>query len=150
MELFGNIFGKKQPAAEQQPASKLINDIKSSTQWIVMAMLSSGYQVDFTVESMKEIDRFFDEQNKPDGILSKNRGTILFSIGCYIGETIIKHFGGFWITDDNDPQGEMNIAVKTADGTLLFPVQRCMKQYQNGMEDSIYAYVYVLQMSKQN
>ena len=53
MGLFGNIFGKKQPAAEQQPANKMINDIKSSTQWIVMAMLSSGYQVDFTMESMK-------------------------------------------------------------------------------------------------
>lgn len=150
MGFFNNIFGKKQPAIEPQPVNKLIDDIKPSTQWIIMAMLSSGYQVDFTLESMNEIDRFFDEQNKPDGILSKNRGTILFSIGCYIGETIIRHFGGSWIADDNDPQGEINIAVKTADGTLLFPVQRCIKRYQNGMEDSIYAYVYALQVSKQN
>ncbi len=84
----------------------------------------------------------------PDGILSKNRGTILFSIGCFVGQTIIKNFGGGWITDDNDPQGEINIAVRTDDGTLLFPVQRCIKRLQNGMEDSIYAYVYALQESK--
>lgn len=144
MGLFNGLFGKKQPAPVQQP-NKLSDDIRASTQWIIMAMLSSGYKADLTVESMREIDRFFDEQNTPDGILSKNRGTILFSLGCYIGETIINNFGGCWITDDNDPQGEMNIAVKLPDGTTLFPVQRCMKRYQNGMEDSIYAYVYALQ-----
>ena len=150
MAFLGNFFGKKQSEIEAQPVNKLIDDNKPSAQWIIMAMVSSGYHVDFTLESMKEIDRFFDEQNKPDGILSKNRGTILFSIGCYIGETIIRNFGGSWIADDNDPQGEINIAVKTSDGTLLFPVQRCMKRYQNGMEDSIYAYVYALKISKQN
>lgn len=145
MGLFKGLFGKKQPAPVQQP-NKLLADIRASTEWIYVAMNSSGYMVDFTVESLKEIDRFFDEQNKPDGILSKNRGAILFSIGCYIGETIINNIGGVWITDDNDPQGEMNIAVKLQSGTTLFPVQRCMKRYQNGMEDSIYAYVYALQV----
>lgn len=144
MGLFNGLFGKKQPAPVQQPTTGLIDDIRASTRWVILALLSSGYKADLTVESMREIDRFFDEQNTPDGILSKNRGTILFSLGCYIGETIINNFGGCWITDDNDPQGEMNIAVKLLDGTTLFPVQRCMKRYQNGADDSIYAYVYAL------
>lgn len=143
MGLFNGLFGKKQPAPVQQP-NKLSDDIRASTRWVILALLSSGYKADLAVESMREIDRFFDEQNTPDGILSKNRGTILFSIGCYIGESIINNFGGCWITDDNDPQGEMNIAVKLLDGTTLFPVQRCMKRYQNGADDSIYAYVYAL------
>ncbi len=148
MGLFNNIFGKKQPAAQPQQTHRLIDDIAPSIKWIAVAMMSSGYKIDFTVESMKEIDRFFEEQNTPDGILSKNRGTILFSIGCFVGQTIIKNFGGGWIADDNDPQGEINIAVRTDDGTLLFPVQRCIKRLQNGMEDGIYAYVYALQESK--
>lgn len=118
MGLFNGLFGKKQPAPVQQP-NKLSDDIRASTRWVILALLSSGYKADLTVESMREIDRFFDEQNTPDGILSKNRGTILFSLGCYIGETIINNFGGCWITDDNDPQGEMNIAVKLPDGTTL-------------------------------
>lgn len=118
MGLFNGLFGKKQPAPVQQP-NKLSDDIRASTRWVILAQLSSGYKADLTVESMREIDRFFDEQNTPDGILSKNRGTILFSLGCYIGETIINNFGGCWITDDNDPQGEMNIAVKLPDGTTL-------------------------------
>ena len=45
---------------------------------------------------------------------------------------------------DNDPQGEVNIAVKLKNGSIIFPVQRAMKRYQNGKEDSIYDYGYVL------
>ncbi len=131
------IFSKKQQR-------KLIDDIEPSAKWLVFAMETSGYHLDFTVESLKEIDRFFDEQNTPDGIISKNRGQILFAIGCYVGEVIIRNFGGVWLTDDSDPYGEVNISVQTNSGTIMQPVQRCMKRYANGTEDSIYAYVYVL------
>ena len=61
-----------------------------------------------------------------------------------MGQTIINLHGGKWITDDNDPEGEINIAVETADGMVLWPVIRCMKRYRNGPEDGIYAYVHVL------
>ena len=125
----------------------LAEDIKSYTDWIINAMSTSGYKLDFSLDSMKEVDRFFDEQNKPGGILNpQNRGSIMFAIGSYIGESVIKMFGGEWITDDNDPQGETNIAVKTANGTLICPVQRCIKRLLNGDEDSIYAYVYALKV----
>lgn len=48
------------------------------------------------------------------------------------------------ITDDNDPQGEINASVELENGTVIFPIQRVIKRYQNGSEDGIYAYVYVL------
>ena len=102
------------------------------------------YKADFSINSLKEIDRFFDEQNTPDGIINRNRGQILFALGAYIGEVIISAYGGEWLTDDNDPQGEVNIAVKLKNGSIIFPVQRAMKRYQNGKEDSIYDYGYVL------
>jgi len=37
-------------------------------------------------------------------------GPILFSIGAYVGETVVKNVkGSKWITDDNDPQGEIDL-----------------------------------------
>lgn len=93
---------------------------------------------------MKEIDRFLDEQSGETGIISRGRGKILFSLGCYVGETIIRLYGGKWHTDDNDPQGEINASVELENGTVIFPIQRVIKRYQNGSEDGIYAYVYVL------
>lgn len=123
----------------------LMQDIPPAADWIVTALNSSGYKADYTLESMKEIDRFYDEQNKPGGIFTMGSvGSKLFALGCYVGETIIKLYGGEWVTNDKDPQGEINIQVKLSDGSIIWPVQKTMKRYQLGSEESIYDYVYVI------
>jgi len=130
---------------DTQSASTLEEDIPKAAEWVVNALNASGYKADYTLESMKEIDRFFDEQCGPEGILEKyNRGWILFSLGSYIGQTVIRLHGGKWITNDDDPEGEINIAVETVEGVTMWPVIRCMKRYKNGPEDSVYALVYSL------
>lgn len=136
MGLMDKLFKNKKPT--------LGEDIHTACEWIAMALNSSGYKADYTIESMKEIDRFIDEQSGEDGIISRGRGKILFSLGCYVGETVIRLFGGKWHTDDNDPEGEINASVELENGTVIFPIQRVIKRYQNGSEDGIYAYVYVL------
>ena len=136
MGILDSLFSNQKPT--------LLQDIMTSKDWVAKALNSSNYKADFSINSLKEIDRFFDEQNTPDGIINRNRGQILFALGAYIGEVIISVCGGEWITDDSDPQGEVNIAVKLKDGSIIFPVQRAMKRYQNGKEDSIYDYGYVL------
>lgn len=140
MGLIDKLFKKKTPT--------LYEDIHTACEWVVMALNSSGYKADYTLESMKEIDRFIDEQSGENGIISRNRGNILFSLGCYVGETVIRLYGGKWYADDNDPAGEINISVKLDNGTVIFPVQRVIKRYQNGSEDGVYAYVYVLSSDK--
>lgn len=140
-----NIFKKKTTESETENSqSPLEQDIKASCEWVIRALNSSGYKADYTLDSMKEVDRFFDEQNTPDGILSKNRGQILFALASYIGETVIKLYGGKWVIDDDDPNNEVNMAVQTSSGTVLWPAKRCMKRYTNGAEDSIHDYIYVL------
>ena len=134
----------KNKISKKRSKNTLAQDIAVASDWIVEALASSGYKADYTLESMKEIDRFFDEQNKPGGILAENRGKILFGIGSYIGQTAIKLYGGEWITDDSDSEGELNISVRTENGSLIFPVMKCMKRFQNGMEDSIYTYMAIL------
>lgn len=144
MALLNKLFGKKKEVINKANENTLEQDIYIASEWIVKALKSSGYEADYSLNSMKEIDRFFDEQNTPTGILSKNTGQILFSLGSYVGQTAIKLYGGEWITDDNDPKGEVNISVKLKNGAVIWPVIRCMKRYNNGSEDSIYAYLFVL------
>ncbi len=58
-----------------------------------------------------------------------------------IGETIIKNVpNSEWITDDDDPNGEINIEVKLGNGTRCWQGQRVIKRVQNGLEDGIYPY----------
>ena len=148
MGILKKILGKDEKANVMANKPTLLQDIYSSSEWVAHALTVSGYKADYSLESMKEIDRFFDEQNTPTGILSKNRGQILFSLGSYIGQTVIKLYGGKWITNDNDPEGEMNITVNLDNGSTIQPVMKCMKRYTNGQEDSIYAYVQVLESRK--
>ena len=132
------------PDKETDNKNTLEQDIRESSEWVVKALNSSGYKADYSLESMKEVDRFFDEQNTENGILANNRGQIIFALGSYIGETAIKLYGGRWITNDDEPNGEINIAVEVSNGTVIWPVKRCMRRYTNGAEDSIHDYIYVL------
>ena len=127
------MFGKRKTPT-------LLDDLTTAKDWIAKALISSGYQADHTLESLKEIDRFFDEQSSPGGLLSEQRGQRIFGLGAYIGDVLIRTYGGHWITDDQDPQGELNVAVRLDDGSMVWPVQRAIKRYQSGPEDGIYIY----------
>ena len=56
------------------------------------------------------------------------------------GQVFVRRLGGVWETDDSDPAGEVNIAVRLPDGSLVWPVQRAMKRLRNGAEDGLYVY----------
>jgi hypothetical protein len=124
----------------------LKEDIKIQSDWIVKALTADNFKLDYTIESFIELDRFFikhsaNGQAIAGGRLSKNLGSIIFSIGSYIGETIIKTVPGTeWETDDADPKGEMNASLRLPNGTEVWPMQRAMKRFKNGDEDSVYPY----------
>jgi len=125
--------------------SKILNDALASAEQISMVLSQSGYRADFTLESLKQVDRFFEEQvtngkPKPGGLLSQQLGARLFALGAYVGEVIRRQNGGEWQGDDNDSRAEINIAVRLKDGTVFWPVQRIMKRFKNGAEDSIWPY----------
>ena len=126
--------------------ASLIEDIKTQSNWIVKAFGADRLKLDYSLRSLIEIDKFFNKHSNngkavKGGRLSKNLGPIIFSIGSYVGETIIKHVpGASWQTDDEDPQGEINASVRFPDGTIIWPMQKVMKRFQNGAEDAIYVY----------
>lgn len=128
----------------------LKEDILKYSDWIVKAFAEDGLKLDYSIDSLMEIDKFIQMHtingNPIKGRrLSKNMGGIIFSLSAYIGETLIKNIpDSEWITDDNDPKGEINISVKLGNGITCYPGQRMIKRIQNGLEDGIYPYGYVL------
>ena len=130
----------------------IIDDVDAASAWIATALSSSGYRADFTPASLWEVDRFFDEEapdGKPKsrGLLSEDLGSRIFGIGSYIGEVVRRDRGGEWFGDDADAAAEINVALRLGDGQEIWPVQRAMKRFSNGPEDSIGAYGHVLGLS---
>ncbi len=141
------LFGKKKKTPEpetQEEKPTLAHDIPIAAEWAKNNLNATGYQVDYDLQSMEEVERFFREQSAEGGVLTGKCGSILFGLGCLVGETIIRIHGGHWETDDDDPKGEVNIAVRLPDGSVIWPVQRCMKRLANGPEDNIHDYVMVM------
>lgn len=124
---------------------KIVKDALASAEQISRALSQSGYKADFSLDSLRQIDRFFEEQAtngqpKPGGLLSQELGARLFAIGAYVGEVIRRQDGGEWQDDDNDPQAEINLSVRLRTGAILWPVQRVIKRFKNGAEDGIWIY----------
>lgn len=148
MSIFRKILifiGMAAAVAAHAEQAKVVSDAISSAEWMAKALSSSGYKADFSIESLKEIDRFFDDQApngnaKSDGLLGQGVGLRLFAIGSYVGEVVRRKAGGVWEGNDSDPQAEINISVRLSDGTIIWPVQRVMKRFKNGAEDGVYVY----------
>jgi hypothetical protein len=133
------------PPARKDPMASLREDIDASAAWIAQALQSSGYHADFSTQSLWSIDRFFDDnsdrgQSRRGGPLGTDLGSRIFALGAYVGEVVRRNAGGAWHSNDQDPQGEINVELVLADGTKIWPVQRVMKRYKNGAEDGIAAY----------
>jgi len=133
--------------------AQIVKDALTSADWMSKALLSSGYKADFSLNSLKEVDRFFDEQSqsgnvKPNGLLSEHIGQRIFGLGSYVGEVIRRHYGGEWRGDNYGPESEMNISIKLISGATIWPVQRTMKRFKNGPEDGIYVYGYLVGKGK--
>lgn len=132
--------------------ASLTEDLDRSAAWIAQALQSSGYQADFSPQSLWSVDRFLDDhsdrgQARRGGLLATDLGSRIFALGAYVGEVVRRNAGGTWHANDEDPRGEINVELVLADGTKIWPVQRVMKRYKNGAEDGIAAYGAALGLS---
>jgi hypothetical protein len=114
----------------------IVQDIKKAAKWISLALQSSGYQADFSVQSLNEVERFFCEHSKdgkavPGGLLSEDLGKRIFGLGAYVGEVLRQHAGGDWFGNDDDPYVELDIVLRLANGMSCQPMQRVLKRFQS-------------------
>ena len=127
-------------------------DITTASEWIAAALRSSGYNIDFSPQSLQEIDRFYDEHTfncapRPNGLFSTDLDSRIFAVGSYVGEVIRRIKGGEWHGDDSDPQVKLHVELRLRDGTLCWPTQRAMNRLRNGPEDGIVAFALGLGVS---
>ncbi|WP_126243404.1 hypothetical protein [Chitinophaga rhizosphaerae] len=135
---------------------QLKEDITACSEWIVQCFGSIQLLLDYSLDSIVHIDGFLqknivDAQPVPDSVLASNFGQILFGLGAYLGETIIRHVpGAVWVLENADPRGEINAVVRFPDGAQIWPMMKIIKRAQNGFEASVYPYAYELTKSYTN
>ena len=123
----------------------VVDEAPRMAELVAKALTKDGYEADFTPASLWEIDRFYDEQTRKGvprrwGLLAKDTSLRLFSLGAYVGEVVRREVGGAWQGDDEDPQAELNLALRLPDDSIAWPVQRAIERMRNGKEAALVDY----------
>lgn len=128
---------------EGNPESMIIQDALVYADCVANFLNNSGYKADFSLESLKEIDRFFDDQasyGQPiaGGLLASDTGSRIFALGAYIGEVVRRTYGGHWKGDDSDPLAEIMIELHLPDGRSFQPVHVVIKRLRDASQDGLH------------
>lgn len=120
----------------------LIADLRRAAEWVAGGLNASGYTADWSLESLAELDRFFDEQTrkpgkpKRRGLLAEDLGTRLFALGGYVGEVLIRHVGGEWLPGTS----ELDVELELPGGSVVWPVRRVIARFEEGPENELAGY----------
>ncbi len=125
----------------------IYDDIATAADAIAAELTGHGYGLDFTLDSLAEIDRFLDENSTPEtaetgSLLSDRLGQWLFALGAYSGEVVRRAVGGRWRWEgaDDDKAASTDTELVLPDGSIIWPLQRVWKRLMNGDDDSVAAW----------
>jgi hypothetical protein len=132
-------------ASPEAARPSIVRDAIEAANWMAKSLVDRGYKADFSLESLKEVDRFIDDEApdgrpKPGSHLAQQFGTQIFGLGAYLGETIRRQGEGQWEGNDRDAWPEVTLAVRLKSGALVRPTQRVLKRLSTGPENSLYPY----------
>jgi hypothetical protein len=93
-----------------------------------------GVRLDYTVESLGAVDRVIDDLRKDQAF--EDLQPLLFSIGCYVGEVLVRHASARWCSTES-----LGMAVATSpivlslpDGRRCNPVGQAYRRFSSGSE----------------
>jgi hypothetical protein len=127
----------------------IVRDAVEAADWMAKSLAGWGYKADFSLDSLKEVDRFIDDEApsgkpRPGSHLAQQFGANMFGLGAYLGETIRRLGEGQWEGNDRDAWPEVTLAVRLKSGAMVWPTQRMIKRFENGTENGLYPYGVVI------
>lgn len=106
--------------------------IKYNAELVVQQMREiSDVDFGYNTDSVAWLDGYIERQRNRADIEQETIRSLVSVFGSYLGECIIKCYGGKWENDD----GQWRISF--GDKGAAYPFNKVEKQFENGMEDSI-------------
>jgi len=97
-----------------------------------------GATLDYGVYSLKQVDGIIDDLRRDQTF--EDLQPLLFSMGCYVGEVLVRRSGGRWRLADQvgmTAVAASPIVVAMPDGRGCNPIGKVYKRFQDGPADSI-------------
>lgn len=106
-------------------------------------LAAQGYRLSGTFEDFKTLELYFTEKIDPlphDAIPD----IPIYDLGACFGELLRKHAHGKWLRETYLPEKPEVLSLKLKDGSVIFPIERCLKRMVDGKENSLYDYAMIL------
>ena len=104
-----------------------------------------GVVLDYGVPSLRQLDGVIDDLRRDQRF--ETLQPLLFAMGCYVGEVMVRQAGASWRTTAEMGMGEVAsspIVIRVADGRGCNPVGRVYKRFHNGAGDSLASFYHVM------
>lgn len=92
------------------------------------------FKLEYDEGSVKFMEGFIERQ-RPNFEGERLQG-LVNAIGSFIGACMIKNYGGHWQLDEKYNA----VCVVFNNGNKAFPFAKTYKQFENGLEDSVYSF----------
>jgi len=93
--------------------------------------------INFDEKGVKYLEGFI-ERTKSQ-IAKEEWSGLISSCGAFLGQSIIEQYGGEWSTQENG-----QISISFDENNKVFPFSKVSKQFDNGLEDSIYSFYSII------
>jgi len=114
---------------ETDPAARLNAEMEGEAAGFAAALSALGYRADGTVESLEELDLFFEAETVPNGILTGACEGRLKGLAAYLGEAMRRAWGGAWEDD-----GRGGALLRLGNGAVRDPFFTVMHRWKAGGE----------------
>ena len=121
------------------------NAAKIAAMVVPFADQNYGVTLDYGVESLGLLDGILDDLRQDQSF--ENLQPLLFAMGCYVGQVMVRHAGACWRITEELGMGAVAsspIAIRVRDGRGCNPVGRVYKRFQNGPEEALASFYHVM------
>ena len=130
---------KPEPASALTPSAANAAEIAALA--VPFAEQNYGLALDYSVASLGHVDGIIEDLRRDQRF--EVLQPVLFSLGCYVGEVLVRHAGGRWRRADELGAGTAAvspIAVEMPDGRSCSPVGRVYRRFQRGRDHGVVSF----------
>jgi hypothetical protein len=99
-------------------------------------------ELDFSPRSLELVDSHIDSLRE-DGIDGEGASEVLFVLGCYLGEVMVRHLGGTWVSTAQSPLRGVSpwpMVVALRDGSAWDAIGKAYKRLELGDSEYLPAF----------
>jgi hypothetical protein len=126
---------------ENDLPSEIREAIETAVEMLIQSLgKRSKMNFGYNGESVEWLEGYIDEL-RDKGVFKdeKFKHNVAFAYGAFLGQSIVHCYGGFWAF-----RKEHGLCVCFPNGAVALPLQKPLKQIENGMEDGIANFFYMV------